>query len=216
MDGWGAHMVNACETACEMAALGLGLRQDIFTEKMQLAPHLLSPTASDLTKYDVGTPFAGFHYDLNFLTCHGRSRYPGLYIWLRNWTKLACKIPEGCLLMQSGIMFESLTGGFILAGFHEVIYSEGTKAAYEKAKQEIAEGKKRVLWRISSTLFSHLRYNVDIKPLAEMEGYYEKTQAMIKYPSMTAHEKLCEELKAINLAPKQSYADLTSMSAQSH
>jgi isopenicillin N synthase-like dioxygenase len=34
MDGWGAHMVNACETACEMAALGLGLRQDIFTEKM--------------------------------------------------------------------------------------------------------------------------------------------------------------------------------------
>jgi hypothetical protein len=27
---------------------------------------------------------------------------------------------------------------------------------------------------------------------------------------------LCEELKAINLAPKQSYADLTSMSAQSH
>jgi hypothetical protein len=118
--------------------------------------------------------------------------------------------------MQSGIMFESLTGGFILAGFHEVIYSEGTKAAYEKAKQEIAEGKKRVLWRISSTLFSHLRYNVDIKPLAEMEGYYETTQAMVKYPSMTAHEKLCEELKAINLAPKQSYADLTSMSAQSH
>jgi hypothetical protein len=76
-------------------------------------------------------------------------------------------------------------------------------------------GKKRVLWRISSTLFSHLRYNVDIKPLAEMEGYYD-FQAKVKYPSMTAHEKLCEELKAINLAPKQSYADLTSISAQSH
>jgi hypothetical protein len=82
-----------------MAAIGLGLRKDIFTEKMQQAPHLLSPTASDLTKYDIGTPFAGFHYDLNFVTCHGRSRYPGLFIWLRNWTKLACKIPQGCLLM---------------------------------------------------------------------------------------------------------------------
>ena len=154
---------------------------------MKLAPHLLSPTASDLTKYDVGTPFAGFHYDLNFLTCHGRSRYPGLFIWLRDWTKLACKIPQGCLLMQSGIMFESLTGGFILAGFHEVIYSEGTKEAYLKAKQENEEGKKRVLWRISSTLFSHLRYNVDIQPLPEMEGYYDREQALAKYPSMTAH-----------------------------
>lgn len=123
MDGWGNHMVNSCEVACEMAAIGMGLPKNIFTEKMKLAPHLLSPTASDLTKYDVGTPFAGFHYDLNFLTCHGRSRYPGLYIWLRDWTKMACKIPQGCLLMQSGIMFESITGGYILAGFHEVIYT---------------------------------------------------------------------------------------------
>jgi len=31
-------------------------------------------------------------------------------------------------------MFESLTGGYILAGFHEVIYSEATKEAYLKAK----------------------------------------------------------------------------------
>ena len=84
-------------------------------------------------------------------------------------------------------MFESLTGGFILAGFHEVIYSEGTKEAYLKAKQENEEGKKRVLWRISSTLFSHLRYNVDIQPLPEMEGYYDREQALAKYPSMTAH-----------------------------
>lgn len=75
-------------------------------------------------------------------------------------------------------MFESLTGGYILAGFHEVIYTQGTKDALEKVKQEMAEtGKRRILWRISSTLFSHLRYNVDIQPLPEMEGYYEKIHA---------------------------------------
>ena len=99
MDGWGNHMITAIETTTEMAAIGMDLPEDTFTEKMHLAQHLLSPTASDLMKYDVGTTFAGFHYDLNFITIHGKSRYPGLYIWHRDWTKMACKIPQGCLLM---------------------------------------------------------------------------------------------------------------------
>jgi len=116
-------MIDGCEIAAEMCAIGLGLASDTFTERMKLAAHLLAPTASDLVKNDVGVAFAGFHYDLNFITCHGKSRYPGLFIWLRNWKKMACKIPQGCLLMQSGIMFESMTGGFILAGYHEVIYT---------------------------------------------------------------------------------------------
>jgi len=77
-------------------------------------------------------------------------------------------------------------------------------------------GKKRVTWRISSTLFSHLRYNVNIKPLPEMSSYYDSQTAHDKYPSKTAHEKLIEELNAINLVPKQSYADLSLSSAKSH
>lgn len=92
-------MVDGTEIAAEMCAVGLGLPKEMFTDKMKLAPHLLAPTASDLCKYDVGTAFAGFHYDLNFITCHGKSRYPGLFIWLRNWKKQAVKIPQGCLLM---------------------------------------------------------------------------------------------------------------------
>jgi hypothetical protein len=28
--------------------------------------------------------------------------------------------------------FENITGGYVLAGYHEVIYTEATKAAYEK------------------------------------------------------------------------------------
>jgi isopenicillin N synthase-like dioxygenase len=127
MDKWGNFMVDAATTASEMCALGLGLDKNVFTEKMNLAPHLLAPTASDLQKYDIGTAFANFHYDLNFITVHGKSRYPGLYIWTRKWTKMPVKIPQGCLLLQAGIMLEHMTGGYILAGYHEVIYTDKTK-----------------------------------------------------------------------------------------
>jgi isopenicillin N synthase-like dioxygenase len=173
MNKWGNMMIDGCFTAAEMCAIGLGLPKDTFTSRMQGGPHLLSPTGSDLQKYDVGTTFAGFHYDLNFLTIHGKARYPGLYIWLRNMTKIAVKIPNGCLLLQGGAMFEHITGGHILCGFHEVIYTEATKAAVERAKEENLNGGNRVLWRVSSTLFSHLRYNVDISPLPEMAGFYD-------------------------------------------
>lgn len=201
MNRWGNMMIQACFTAGEMAAIGMGLPSDTFMSRMQGGPHLLAPTGSDLQKYDVGTTFAGFHYDLNFLTIHGRSRYPGLFIWLRNMKKVAVKIPPGCLLLQAGAMFEHITGGYVLSGYHEVIYTEGTKAALEKAKQENLDGGDRILWRVSSTLFSHLRYNVDISPMPEMKGLICEDEAKAKYRKMTAHEKLMEELKAINLAP---------------
>ena len=99
-------------------------------------------------------------------------------------------------------MFEHITGGYVLAGFHEVVYTEGTKTALDKAKEENLNGGKRIPWRVSSTLFSHLRYNVDISPMPEMVGFYNKDEALLKYRKMTAHEKLMEELKAINLAPQ--------------
>jgi hypothetical protein len=56
---------------------------------MQYGPHLLAPTGSDLHVHKYGkkgTVLAGYHYDLNFLTIHGKSRFPGLNIWLRDGT----------------------------------------------------------------------------------------------------------------------------------
>ena len=50
-------------------------------------------------------------------------------------------------------------------------------------------------------MFSHFRYNVDLTPLKEMAGLYDEEEAKKKYKPMTAHEKLIEELVAINLAP---------------
>lgn len=126
-------MLDACFTAAEMAAIGMGVPHDTFISKMEMGPHLLSPTGSDLNKFGKGTAFAGFHYDFNFLTVHGKARYPGLYVWLRNWKKVQVKIPPGCLLLQAGAMFERLTGGYILSGYHEVVYTEATQIAVNKA-----------------------------------------------------------------------------------
>ena len=186
-----------------MAAIGMGLPEQAFSERMRLGCHLLAPTASDLVKYDVGTNFAGFHYDLNFITVHGKSRYPGLFLWTRDWKKMACKIPQGCLLMQAGIMFEWITGGYVLAGFHEVVYTEDTKRVRDQNIQITQEqGIRKSTWRISSTLFSHLRHDVDLSPLPELAHLYDPETVLAKYTPCTAYEKLCEELKACNLAPK--------------
>ncbi len=196
-------MLDSIFLAAEMAAIGMGLEKSTFTSRMNLGPHLLAPTASDLNKYKIGTAFAGFHYDLNFITIHGKSRYPGLFLWTREWQKQPVCIPAGCLLLQAGIMFEQFTGGYVMAGYHEVIYTEQTQQVIEKKLEENKNGGRNILWRISSTLFGHLRYDVDLSPLEEMKELYNKENIEKgKYKKMTAHEKLMEELMAINLAPK--------------
>ena len=132
MNTWGEKLHSAVFTVAEMAALGMGIDKTAFTKRMQGGAHLLAPTGSDLVKNDIGTIFAGFHYDISFMTIHGKSRYPGLYVWTRDWKKKAVKIPPGCLLIQSGTSFEHITGGYVLSGFHEVVYSQGTKDAFNK------------------------------------------------------------------------------------
>lgn len=48
MDRWGNMMLANCETISKMAALGMGLDENIFYDRMQLGNHLLAPTGSDL------------------------------------------------------------------------------------------------------------------------------------------------------------------------
>lgn len=62
-------------------------------------------------------------------------------------------------------MFEQLTGGFVMAGYHEVMYTEQTKEVVDRKLKENESGAENILWRISSTLFGHLRYDVDLSPL---------------------------------------------------
>ncbi|KAH8520024.1 hypothetical protein H0E87_001473 [Populus deltoides] len=148
MDSWGCKMISAIEAVAEMAAIGFGLSKDAFTSLMKQGPHLLAPTGSDLSRYgQEGTVFAGYHYDLNFLTIHGRSRFPGLNIWLRNGQKIEVKVPSGCLLIQTGKQIEWLTAGECMAGMHEVVVTNRTIDAIKLASQQ-----NRSLWRVSSTV----------------------------------------------------------------
>ncbi|PIA48531.1 hypothetical protein AQUCO_01400844v1 [Aquilegia coerulea] len=191
MDSWGYKMVSAIEAVAEMAAIGFGLERDAFTSLMQKGPHLLAPTGSNLQRYgQLGTVFAGYHYDLNFLTIHGRSRFPGLNIWLRNGQKVEVKVPVGCLLIQTGKQLEWLTAGECLAGMHEVVVTNRTIDAIESAKQQ-----SRSLWRVSSTLFAHIASDSILKPL----GHFAESPLAANYPPMCAGEFVEQELAVINL-----------------
>ncbi|KAJ4147172.1 hypothetical protein LMH87_001714 [Akanthomyces muscarius] len=169
MDRWGNCMKSAVSTLSEMTAVGLGLSPTYFSDAGRYGPHLLAPTASDLTKYGaVDTILAGFHTDLNFLTIHGRSRYPGLNIWARNTgRRIPVRMPPGnYLLVQAGKQLEHITGGLIKAGFHEVTVNEATVATM---RRRAAEQPDRPQIRISSTLFWHLNSDFDLQPVPELK-----------------------------------------------
>ncbi|EEF49198.1 conserved hypothetical protein [Ricinus communis] len=194
MDMWGYKMVNAVLAVAELAAIGFGLPKDAFTSLMKQGPQLLGPTGSDLSQYsEEGTVFAGYHYDTNFLTIHGRSRFPGLNIWLRSGQKLEVKVPSGCLFLQAGKQMEWLTAGECMAGMHEVVVTDRTKEAIKKASEQ-----NRSLWRVSSTLFSNIASDAVLKPL----GHFAECPLASNYPPMFAGEFMEQELSAINLDGK--------------
>lgn len=191
MDSWGYKMISAVEAVAEMAAIGFGLEKDAFTSRMMQGPHLLAPTGSNLKQHgQLGTVFAGYHYDLNFLTIHGRSRFPGLNIWLRNGQKMQVKVPVGCLLIQTGKQIEWLTAGECIAGMHEVVVTKRTIDAIKTASEQ-----NRSLWRVSSTLFAHIASDAVLKPL----GHFASSPLASKYPPMHAGEFVEQELAVINL-----------------
>jgi isopenicillin N synthase-like dioxygenase len=195
MNNWAKLMLESIQTVAEMLAIGLELPSDCFLKRMQNGPHSLAPTGSNLGKYNsLDTIFAGFHYDLNFLTIHGKSRFPGLFIWLRNGTRILVKVPDGCLLVQAGKQLEWFTGGEITAGFHEVVVCPETLEALERAKSQ-----NRPPWRVSSTFFGHIGLDEELRPLE----YFENTESMKKYPPTLAGDQVMDELKKINLAAKK-------------
>jgi isopenicillin N synthase-like dioxygenase len=210
MNLWGTSMKNAVQSLAEMTAVGLGLPAETFRDAGNYGPHLLAPTASDLSKYgQKGTILAGFHTDLNFLTIHGRSRYPGLNIWARNTGKrIAVKIPQGnYLLVQAGKQLEHITGGLIKAGFHEVIVNQATIDTINRRKEHFPD---RPLIRISSTFFWHLNSDYDLNPIPSLAGKAKALRADqvnlgkdegrdVEYPPMKVGQLVENELKHIAL-----------------
>jgi isopenicillin N synthase-like dioxygenase len=130
--------------------------------------------------------------DLNLLTIHGKSRFPGLYIWTPQGKKLLVRIREGCLLVQAGKQLEWLTGGKIKAGFHEVVVVPETIEAMKSQSE-----KQRPLWRISSTLFAHTASDQILKPLPP---FIEQNPQCKNYPAILAGQQVQEELEFIRLS----------------
>jgi len=193
MHRWGQSVKSAVDGLCEMAALGLGLPRETFSNAGRYGPHLLAPTASDLVKYgEEDTILAGFHTDLNFLTIHGRSRYPGLHIWARNSGKrIPVKFPPtgNYLLVQAGKQLEHMTGGLIKAGFHEVVVNDATLEVIERRKQEFPE---RPLIRISSTFFWHLSSDYDLAPIVPL---LERARTIANISRKMEDEPIYEPMK---------------------
>ncbi len=188
---WSTNLVSTVYTVLEMAARGFGERDDLFTSFLEYGPHLLAPTGSNLAKYGTpGTVLAGFHDDLNFLTAHTQSNYPGLRAWTRKGESFFAKVPEGCILVQAGQQLEYVTGGSVLCGLHEVLALD---VAQEKIRAEIAHG--RVPWRISSTLFATASSDELLRPV----GQFATDEALEHYPGILAGDQVARELEAIEL-----------------
>lgn len=191
MESWGKNLFECVLSVSDMCALGFGLPKDIFSTKLLTGHNIVAPTGSDMIKNKPGAIFAGFHYDFNFLTIHGKSNFPGLYIWLRTGEKIPVSIPDGYLLLQSGRQFEIVTGGHVMKGMHEVIYDDKAEA---KVKELLKQGHKE-LWRVSSTMFTHFGSEYTLEPIEQ----FRTPEAVKKYPPILAYDLKEEELKAINL-----------------
>ncbi|KAH7105137.1 Clavaminate synthase-like protein [Auriculariales sp. MPI-PUGE-AT-0066] len=191
---WANSMKNAVEGVAQMSAVGFGLPRTTFTDAGRYGPHLLAPTASNLNKYNQpDTILAGFHTDLNFLTIHAASRYPGLHIWARNTGKrIPVAVPRGMLLVQAGKQLEHLTGGYVRAGFHEVVVNDKT---IETINRRTAEFPDRPLIRISSTFFWHLSSDFDLQPIQSLQ----EEDTLQRYPLMKVGEQVQQELRHIAL-----------------
>jgi hypothetical protein len=70
-----------------------------------------------------------------------------------------------------------LTGGHVLAGYHEVVVNKATRKVIEAKK---AKGES--LWRVSSTCFGHIASDQTLEPLAP----FNTPEAMKKWPSVLA------------------------------
>lgn len=188
MDNWGNNLLNVVLKVTSIVEKGLMLENGELTNRLNGGHHLLAPTGVDvLNNNDLKTVYASYHKDISFFTIHGKSRYPGLYVWLRNGKKVPVKIPDGCLLLQVGEQLEWLSGGFFHSGYHEVICDENTIQSLENAQNN-----SKSTWRISSTLFSHVNQNEYLEPLINTHNKH-------MYPKITAGEYLINELKKIKL-----------------
>ncbi|CAD8207667.1 unnamed protein product [Paramecium pentaurelia] len=170
MNKWQISLLRTTELVLEILSLAFNEKQDFFYNNMNKATHLLSPIGCDLQKHQINTRFSGYHYDLNFITVHTKSRFPGLFVWLPNGKRVELRIPEQTVLLQPGKLFELMTGGVYKAGYHEAFLTE-------EAKRESIKQNKR--WRVTSTLFTMLNDDTILQTMPYFKDLSNCNQAPI-------------------------------------
>ncbi|HBB38215.1 MAG TPA: hypothetical protein DIS59_01770 [Candidatus Magasanikbacteria bacterium] len=199
MDALGEKMLETARTVCEMLALAQGLKRDTFSRLLKKAPHLLVPSGVNLREHGKkDTIIKAFNTDLNALTIHGKSRFPGLIIWGPDGQPKKVCVPDGWLLVQVGQQLEWLTGGKLLASFSEVVSLPETIKAMEYSEQEGWP-----LVSVSSTFFVHFRSDHMLRPLPMfLEGLNEDHLAAIDslYPPILVGDQVRHELKVRGFA----------------
>jgi isopenicillin N synthase-like dioxygenase len=196
MDTWGNKMLTSVYTIAGMIAEGLNLPRTTFTGTFAYAPHLIAPNGVNLLEYPESTVFNGFHYDLNWGTIHGRSRFPGLRAWPRSGAPFTVRVPKGALLFQVAKQLEWQTGGYFRAGFHEVVNLPET---VKTAQEAVRAGRPPI--RVSSTVFAHVASDVNLHVVEKILDLPADEYAKIlqMYPTTKAGDQVLDELKAIGL-----------------
>lgn len=162
-EAWGEQLRDAGMLMLEMAAAGWGCEDHrIFSSLIERGYNLLAPTMSELTEDGVGpdTVFAGIHKDSSMLTVHPPATHPGLDVWTRELVKIPVRVPPGCLLAQGGRIFDWLTGGRALRGFHQVVNRPALMPEIEQAR---AEGRR--IFRIASPIFLRPATDYRVAPI---------------------------------------------------
>lgn len=72
-----------------------------------------------------------------------------------------------------------MTGGHVLAGYHEVVVNESTIKVIEEKK---LKGKGESLWRVSSTCFGHIQSDQYLTPL----HHFNTPETIMKFPPIQA------------------------------
>lgn len=83
-----------------------------------------------------------------------------------------------------------MTGGYVRAGFHEVVVCKETLDAIQRRAE-----KKQSLWRVSSTLFAHIASDLVLQPL----DAFKTKESSEMYPSVLAGDQIQYELDQIQL-----------------
>lgn len=189
IENMGECFMNIYDSLLLLLAEELNVEKSYFQDLCHNGNHMIAPTFSDLSKYGkLNTILAGFHSDISFFTIHGKSKFSGLNIWTRNNEKITVQVPDGYFLVQAGKQLQYVTGGYILAGFHEVIVNEKTIEQYEKA---LKDNKPTV--RVSSTFFGHINSDKYMDVLEQFRN--EETLAL--YPKVKEGFWLQNRLKKL-------------------